>query len=213
MSDDLSALIRGFAEFKASVADSPDSDYHELVKLGQQPSILVIACSDSRVDPAIITNCKAGDMLVVRNIANLVPPYSGDDNYLAIKAAVELAIAYLKVKHIIVMGHSRCGGVRTLINRLKDNTDPSHPLEAWTQIAEPAALSVIAEQPDIGLEDWVCACSRRAVAISLKNLESYPWVRDAQEKGSLSLHGWYFNLASAELEALDRASGDYYPLC
>ncbi len=212
MSKDLNALIQGFAHFKERYTDQNRVEFERLVELGQQPTILVIACCDARVDPAIITESDAGDMLVVRNIANLVPPYSEAGEYVAIQAAVELAISYLKVSDIIVMGHSRCMGVATLVNRMKDDTDPQHPLEQWTQIAEPAAREVFDSMPDASLEDLTCACSRKAVGVSLKNLQDYPWVADALNRQAVKLHGWYFNLAERELLALDD-SGGWTPLC
>jgi len=102
--------------------------------------------------------------------------------------------------------------VATLVNRMKDDTDPQHPLEQWTQIAEPAAREVFDSMPGASLEDLTCACSRKAVGVSLNNLQDYPWVADALARDAVKLHGWYFNLAERELLALDD-SGGWTPLC
>jgi carbonic anhydrase len=209
MSADLDSLIKGFSEYKRDAVNFEDKKYKGLLELGQDPSILMIACCDSRVDPAIITNCDAGDMLVVRNIANLVPPYIEDEKHSSLQAAIEFAICYSQVKDIVVMGHSRCAGIRTLLNRVIDDLIPSHPLEQWTQVAEPAARAAVEEIPLASLDEQTCLCSRKAVGISLDNLKEYPWVKHASEKGALNVHGWYFNLAKAELETFDQNTGLY----
>ena len=126
---DISALIDGFSKFQANYRRDVDGAYRELLDRGQTPEIMMIACCDSRVDPAIITNSEAGDILVVRNIANLVPQYSPNGPHREIHAAIEYGICYLRVKHVIIMGHSRCGGIRSLMTRMMDEFDPSHPSE------------------------------------------------------------------------------------
>ena len=209
MNADLDALINGFSEYKRKFINIEDKKYNDLLKLGQKPSILMIACCDSRVDPAIITNCGAGDILVVRNVANLVPSYTENDKNSKLQAAIELSIGYLEVKNIIIMGHSRCVGIQSLLNRVVDNLEPRHSLERWTAIAEPAAKAAIEEIPQASLDEKTCLCSRKAVGISLNNLREYPWVKEAIEEGTMDLHGWYFNLAKAELEALNEATGSY----
>ena len=98
------------------------------------------------------------------------------------------------------MGHSRCGGIRSLLTRMLDESEPAHPLDQWTAIAEPAARSVLEEMPTANLDDQTCACSRKALTTSLDNLRSYPWVVDALQSDAIKLHAWYFNLASGDLE-------------
>jgi carbonic anhydrase len=152
------------------------------------------------VDPAIITNSSAGDLMVIRNIANLVPPYDPDSAFKESQAAIEFAVCYLAVDHIIVMGHSRCAGIRSLLTRLLDLADPVQSLDQWTVVAEPAAREVLQEFPQADLDEQACQCSRKALVRSLENLESYPCVSDRLEKQALQLHGWYFNLANGDLE-------------
>ena len=206
---DISALIAGFNEFKQEYQSDREGKFKTLRDIGQTPEIMMIACCDSRVDPAIITNSESGDILVVRNLANLVPPYSESGQYREIHAAIEYGVCYLRVKHIIVMGHSRCGGIRSLMTRMLDEFDPSHPLDEWTSIAEPIAREVLDEDEIDDLTDKVCACSRRALELCLQNLETYPWVADAIAHQRLSLHGWYFNLSEGALEQLNRETGGF----
>ncbi|MGR8946505.1 MAG: carbonic anhydrase [Gammaproteobacteria bacterium] len=209
---DISALVTGFNKFKQQYVNDRDGKFKALRDFGQTPEIMMIACCDSRVDPAIITNSEAGDILVVRNIANLVPPYSSAGQYTEIHAAIEYGVCYLRVKHIIVMGHSRCGGIRSLITRMVDEFDPSHPLDDWTSIAEPIAREVLDRDDFDDLNEKVCECSRLTLGLSLDNLLGYPWVAEAVEHQRLALHAWYFDLSKGELERLDPDSGEFSPL-
>jgi len=199
---DIEALIAGFNAFHCEYTEDRQGKYRELAQYGAHSKILAIACCDSRVDPAIITNSRAGDLMVVRNIANLVPPFAPNGAFLETQAALEFAVCYLKVEHIIVLGHSRCGGIRSLLVRLLDDFDTEHLLDQWTVVAEPAARAVLAEMPDEDLDEQACACSRRALAASLANLRTYPWIAQALAKGKLRLHAWYFNLSNGDLERL-----------
>ncbi len=199
---DIDALVAGFETFRDEYTADRDGRYRELVRYGAHSRILMIACCDSRVDPAIITNSAAGDLMVIRNIANLVPPFDAGGQFAETRAALEFAVCYLKVRRVIVMGHSRCGGIRSLLVRLIDGFDAERLLDRWTSVAEPAARAVLAEMPDADLDEQACACSRRALAASLTNLASYPWIADALQRKALQLHGWYFNLASGDLERL-----------
>ena len=196
----INALIDGFKAFKTEYKLDREGKYKELAEYGPHSRILMIACCDSRADPAIITSSSAGDLMVIRNIANLVPPYSPANSMAETQAALEFAISYLSIEHIIIMGHSRCGGIRSLLTRMLDESEPAHPLDQWTAIAEPAARSVLEEMPTANLDDQTCACSRKALTTSLDNLRSYPWVVDALQSDAIKLHAWYFNLASGDLE-------------
>lgn len=204
--NDIDALIAGFKEFQQDYAEDNEGKYRGLAEYGPHSKILMIACCDSRVDPAIITNSKAGDLMVIRNIANLVPPYNPGSNYHETSAAIEFAACYLQVTNIIVMGHSRCAGIRSLLTRLLDDGDPVLPLDKWTMVAESAAKQVLIEMPKASLDDKSCACSRKALALSLENLKTYPWVAERMAKNNLGLHGWYFNLANGDLEKYNEST-------
>ncbi|MDY6829654.1 MAG: carbonic anhydrase [Pseudomonadota bacterium] len=210
---DVDALIEGFARYKAAYQNNPERHQRLISQQRQPPRVMMVACCDSRVDPAIITDSRAGDIFVLRNIANLVPPMSEQHRYAETSAAIEFGVCYLEVETLIVMGHSRCGGIGTLVNRLIDESLPSHPLEEWTAIAEPVATEVLRDHPQMPLDQKICACSRAALSVSLTNLLTYPWVAEREARGSLSLRGWYFNLATAELEELDPATGEFSLLC
>lgn len=209
---DIGALIQGFAAFKEKYEVDSDGYYRGLKEYGPHSKILMVACCDSRVDPAIITNSAAGDLMVIRNIANLVPPYSPEGRHLETSAALEFGVCYLNVEHIIIMGHSRCGGIRSLLTRLIDNTDPYHPLDEWTSVAEPAARSVLKAQPFDDIDTQACNCSRKALVASLENLLSYPWIRQRKERGVLKTHGWYFNLADGDLQEYQPHDGSFTTL-
>lgn len=196
----INALIEGFKTFKKEYQQDREGKYQELAEYGPHSRILMIACCDSRTDPAIITNSSAGDLMVIRNIANLVPPFNPESNVGETQAALEFAVCYLNIEHIIIMGHSRCGGIRSLLTRLVDDSEPKHPLDQWTAVAEPAARTVLAEMPEADLDDQSCACSRRALVTSLENLKTYPWVAKRIEQDQLKTHGWYFNLSTGDLE-------------
>ncbi len=197
---DIQALIDGFKAFHQEYVEDKDGVYKGLAQYGPHSKILMIASCDSRVDPAIITNSSAGDLMVIRNIGNLVPPYMVDSAFQETQAAIEFAVCYLHVEHIIVMGHSRCAGIRSVLTRVVDDSDPVSPLEKWTSIIEPTAREVMADMPDSDLDEQACACSRRALAVSLKNLEEYPWIKEHLDKQQIELHGWYFNLSDGMLE-------------
>ena len=209
---DLDKLVEGFQSFRKEYVSDPAGRYREMAEYGAHSKILMIACCDSRVDPAIITNASVGDLMVIRNIANLVPPYAADSPFQETRAALDFAVGYLKIEHIIVMGHSRCGGIRSLLTRLLDDTEPRHSLEQWTLMAEPAAREVLDSMPGESLDEQSCACSRKALIASLENLAEYPWVAERRAQGKLDLHGWYFNLADGDLQRYDPDSGVFVSL-
>lgn len=196
----INALIDGFKAFKLEYQLDQQGKYQELAEYGPHSRILMIACCDSRTDPAIITNSSAGDLMVIRNIANLVPAYDPENNAGETQASLEFAVSYLTIEHIIIMGHSRCGGIRSLLTRLLDDTEAKYPLEHWMAVAEPAARLVLEEMPDADLDEQSCACSRKALTTSLANLRAYPWIAERLQRDQLQLHGWYFNLATGDLE-------------
>ena len=209
---DLDALIEGFTAFSRDYREDRSGAYRGLAQYGPHSRILMIACCDSRVDPAIITSSAAGELMVIRNIANLVPPYESAGDFQETQAALEFATLYLDLEHIIVMGHSRCGGVRSLLTRLIDDMSPDSPLDNWMSVAEQAANDVLKKMPGANLDDQACACSRRALAYSLDNLRTYPWVARRIERNNLQLHGWYFNLAAGELERFDEDQDKFVSL-
>ncbi len=198
MSENLEYVIAGYKKFRQKYFESNNYLYEDL-KNGQSPKILVIACSDSRVDPAIILNCKPGDLFVVRNVANLVPPYENDSGHHGTSAALEFAVLNLGIKHIIILGHSSCGGIQALVE------DPSKMQEEnfisrWMEIAQPALQKTIENYPNQSIEKQVGNCAKFALINSLNNLFTFPWIKQKVANQELSLHSWYFNIDSGIIE-------------
>ncbi len=198
----INELLEGYSKFFAKYFAKKDNPlFKELTEKGQFPKALIIACCDSRVDPAIITSAKPGDILVVRNVANLIPPYTSKDKMdYASRAAISLAITSFRVPHIIVMGHSQCLGLRALLDN--DPSKSSKDIKDWLSFAEPAKQKVLSELPDADIEQLASRCERISIQQSLQNLQSYPRVAENIKSGSLSLHGWHFDLESGELEEI-----------
>lgn len=201
-------MIEGFRRFRDNYFANNRALFDNLSQ-GQTPKVLLIGCSDSRVDPAIIFDAQPGEMFVLRNVANLIPPFAPDSSHHGTSAAVEFAVRGLKVEHIVVLGHARCGGVRALIEgNSNDNTDFIH---GWMQIARSArdralALTLSAGQP---IEAARRMCEQETVAISLGNLMTFPWVREQVESGKLMLHGWFYDMEDGKLFRLDPVTNTF----
>ena len=199
-------LLQGFNRFHSKYFVEKNSLYATLAK-GQSPEVLMIACSDSRNDPALITECEPGDIFVVRNVAAIVPPYHPDDKYHGTSAAIEFAIKGLKVKDIVVMGHAQCGGMNALLN----GNDPSkfEFLGNWIEIGSPAKDVVQTMLSDAPADVKQRALEQAVILISLNNLMTFPWIKDGVTAGNITLHGWYFDLEKGKMLSLDFATGAF----
>lgn len=198
-------LIRGFLRFREQHFVHNDALYRQLVEQGQTPNTLVVACCDARVDPSLVLDCAPGDLFVIRNVANLVPPAENQGQYHGTSAALEFGVRNLGVQHIIVLGHAHCGGIRTLMETGGTN-NPDSFIDDWMHLVEDARAGVEQDMPDAPLEDRTQACEQRALLISLRNLMTFPWVRERVEGGSLFLHGWYFDIEHGQLLRYDAAA-------
>jgi len=205
-------LIQGYQEFRDHYFTGKGLIFDKLVREGQQPKTLIIACSDSRVDPAIVLNCEPGDLFVVRNVANLVPPYENDNTYHGTSAALEFGICMLGIRHVIVFGHTQCGGIRALVDD-SDNTlkDKSFILK-WVDLAQPAQRFVKENHAELSLDERVNLCGQYALIHSLKNLRTFPWIQQRIETGHLSLHAWFFDLAKGLITAFDETQNCFKEL-
>jgi len=192
-------LLDGIGRFRKKYFESGCSLYADLFKQ-QSPKVLVIGCSDSRVDPAILTDCQPGDLFVLRTIANLVPHYEPSAHCAGVRAAIEYAVKVLQVKHIIVMGHSNCGGIAALMQGI--SPDSFEYIGEWMDIAAPAVKTIMSRK-DIPAEQTRQACEQEAIALSLRNLLTFPWIRSGVESDRLVLHGWYFDITAGELSTYD----------
>lgn len=182
----------------------------DTLREGQRPSTLLIGCCDSRVDPMLLTGSDPGDMFVVRNIANLVPPCTPQAPP-GVSSAIEFAVCNLEVARVIVLGHANCGGIRQLLSpqKLSDETDF---VGRWMQIAEPVAQRVRRELGHRSAAEQHRACELSSILQSLQNLMTYPWIRRRVESGSLNLHGWYFDMESGALMAYSERQQQFLPL-
>lgn len=193
----LDELRKGFDNFKRKHIDA-NNTIEKLVKDGQKPKVLFIACSDSRVDPALLTDCEPGDIFVVRNVANLVPAYNKDNRHHSTCAAIEYAVKVLGVKDIIICGHSSCGG----INALVQGKTPFEFIDGWVETAGPAREKAISEVPNGTIEQQAKACEKISVELSIENLKTFPFIKEKVDENTLQLHAWYFNMDLGELELL-----------
>ncbi len=195
--DDINYFTAGFSRFQKKYFN----DHHELysrLRLRQVPKAMVIACCDSRADPAIITDCDPGELFVVRNVANLVPPYEQDGGIHGVSTALEFGVRSLNVEHIIILGHALCGGVTALMEG-HFATKKSEFIGPWMNIAARARNDVLTRFGHKPFDVQVRACEKATIVISLENLLTFPWIRERVEAGTLRLHGWYFDLVDGAL--------------
>jgi carbonic anhydrase len=208
-SKEIKKLVDGNKQFhdKYFIPSSPYKNfYNQLVVEGQKPKIMLISCSDSRVDPSMIFNCLPGALFIVRNVANLVPPYQHDGSYHGTSAALEYGVNALKVKHIIILGHTQCGGIKSLFD-----TPHHHPKEKpdsfitkWMELAHPAYEKVTTKYHTAPLQTKVTRCEQYALVNSLNNLKTFPWIHKRIKEGKLQIHAWCFELATGTIHMYDQ---------
>lgn len=199
---DIDTLLQGYKKFyeKHFVKDS--ELYEQLSTVGQFPKTLIIACSDSRVDPSIITEAQAGDIFVIRNVANLVPPYQPKaDSYHGTSAALEFAVCNLKIENIVILGHSRCAGIKALMDQ-EENNDKFSFIFEWVKIALEAKKKA-KKAKDLSVEEMDSCCEKESIIVSLKNLLTFPWLKEKVDNGSLNIYGWYFSISDGKLFSYD----------
>lgn len=207
----LSKLTRGFLEFRKGTFLPKRAQFEKLAR-AQQPRVLMIACSDSRVDPAILTNAEPGDLFMVRNVANLVPPCLVDRAQHGVSAALEYGVKALGVEHIIVFGHVDCGGIHALLTA-DPAIDEEHAfIHRWLQLADEArrrTLIIARGQP---LETQLRILEQETIKTSLANLLTFPWVEERVVDGRLRLHGWSFDINAGEIDAYVPEHDAFEPL-
>jgi carbonic anhydrase len=193
-------LIAGYRRFRAGVYGEQAQLYRELGE-GQDPDVMLIACADSRAEPSDIFNAAPGQMFVVRNVANLVPPYKPDGGLHGVSAALEFAVNVLKVRHIVVMGHGGCGGVTASLTESKSALIGEF-VAPWVKLLDAARARVM----DSGSLNPQFALELEGIETSLENLMSFPWVAEAVAAGKLDLHGAWFAIKHGELHWRNPAS-------
>jgi len=208
---DIATFLAGFARFQEKYFSGDESLFARL-RQGQNPRALVISCCDSRADPGILMGAGPGDIFVVRNVANLVPPYRNGAEMPGIRADIEFAVKSLNVEHIIILGHSDCGGIRALMQGEGTTAGNYEFIGTWVNIAREARERVLRELADQPQAVQARACGQAAIALSLENLMSFPWIRERVGAGTLALHGWYFDLDAGELLTYSAETGKFATL-
>ncbi len=204
------ALIDGYQRFRAGAYLMQKRRWDALAK-GQSPAVMLISCCDSRVDPSTIFDTVPGQLFVLRNVANLVPPYASARGPLGTSSAIEYAVTELEVRHLVVMGHGMCGGIAaSLANR--DLGAPGRSfIDEWISLLDGARAKVqeqAAKEPGLNLQH---ALELEGIRTSLANLRTFPFVREAEEAGRVKLHGAFFAIADGELHVMDPDSGQFAP--
>lgn len=193
-------LMVGFKRFRETIFSKDGSVYTRLSS-GQAPKTLIIGCSDSRVDPAIISSASPGDIFVVRNVANLVPPFESASTGLhGVSAAIEFAVESLKVENVIILGHRLCGGIQALMT---DSHKENSFIGSWVNIAKDAKEKVKNEFPDADLDTLCRHCEKESIVTSIQNLKSFPFVKSAIESRDMQILGIYFDLELGQLLEYD----------
>lgn len=202
------SLLAGYRTFMREHFAHETSRYRHLADKGQSPETLVIACCDSRAAPETIFNTAPGEIFVLRNVANLIPPYEPDGEYHAASAALEFAVQSLKVKNIVVMGHGRCGGIKAALDTESAPLSPGDFIGKWMSLIAPAAEAISGNQLMTPSERQT-ALERISIRYSINNLRTFPCVDILEKKGKLSLHGAWFDISTGELWVMDHQTGDF----
>jgi carbonic anhydrase len=200
-------LISGYRTFASQRLPTEQSRYRELSERGQSPQVMVIGCCDSRVSPEVIFDAKPGELFVVRNVANIVPPYAPDGAAHGVSAALEFGVQVLRVRHIVVLGHAQCGGIRALVQDAAP-LSPGDFIGKWMSLLTPTmeATPRVAGEAE---QEFLTRLEKAAVRRSVDNLMTFPCISILAGRGSLSLHGAYFGVAQGSLSVLDQASGEF----
>ena len=205
-------LLEGYKRFRSDAYPRQKARYDELVREGQNPKLMIIGCSDSRVDPAQIFDVDPGEIFVVRNVAALVPPFETTPGYHGVSAAIEFAVQVLEVKQIVVMGHGRCGGCQAALTQSMKAKDPGQGgfVANWVSLLDEASQIVSAKHGTTGRKAEL-AMEFAAIRQSLANLRTFQWVSDKEEAGKLKLRGAHFSIKEGVLYSLDEDTGEFLP--
>lgn len=201
-------LLTGYRNFMAGRYQAERDHYRSLAREGQAPETMVIACCDSRSAPEVIFDSAPGELFVMRNVANLVPPYSPDGDFHSTSAAIEFAVEGLKVKNIVVMGHGRCGGIKAALNPNGTPLADGDFIGKWMSLVAPAAETVSGNAMMTASERQT-ALERISIRYSIANLRSFPYVAALENEGKLALNGAWFDISTGELWVMNNDTGDF----
>jgi carbonic anhydrase len=215
MSEAYQLLIQGYLKFIESISPSQLSLYQDLACFGQSPKILVVACCDSRLEPFALTQSGPGDLFVVRNVANLVPPYvpMKQIECHGTVAAIQYAVVHLKVTDLVILGHSQCGGIAALMSQTQQQHQIDSFIEDWMKIAYAAKQKVIqtcSAQTSEAEKNELCA--HYSIQHSLENLLTYQWIKGPVESNKLALHGWYYDIEHGAVSVLEAGDSEFHGL-
>jgi carbonic anhydrase len=208
----LDQMIEGYRRFRETSWKRERERWSELAE-GQSPKVMVLACSDSRVEPAQIFDARPGEMFVVRNVANLAPPFETTPGYHGVSAALEFAVTQLEVEEILVLGHGFCGGCAAALTGQFSDAEhgEGHFIAAWVDMLKDARDKVRTAHADLN-KDAFLAMEHEAVRVSLANLRTFPWLIEREAAGRLTLHGGHFSISEGRLYLLDEAEGEFRPV-
>ncbi|HEU4985528.1 MAG TPA: carbonic anhydrase [Rhizobiaceae bacterium] len=201
-------LLTGYRNFMQGRYAAESDRYRSLAREGQSPETMVIACCDSRSAPETIFDAGPGELFVVRNVANIVPPYQPDERFHGTSAALEFGVQSLKVKHIVVMGHGRCGGINAVLNPAAEPLSPGDFIGKWMGLVAPAAETLSGSTMMTATERQT-ALERISIRFQIANLRTFPCIRILEEQGKLTLHGAWFDISTGELWVMNRQTGDF----
>ena len=203
-------LIDGYRRFRGGKLEAERVRYHELAETGQKPKTMIVGCCDSRAAPETIFDCGPGELFVVRNVANLVPPYAPDGDFHGTSAALEFAVQVLRVENIIVLGHARCGGIQAALEPGGEPLSPGDFIGKWMTLADAAVRKLDDLQPQswrhVGRQTTL---ERLSVQSSMENLLTFPCVSILHDRGRLAVHGAWFDISTGELWTLDQQAGEF----
>jgi len=202
-------LIEGYTSFLSERLPREQSRFRELAETGQRPEIMVIGCCDSRVSPEVIFDARPGELFVVRNVANIVPPYAPDGQAHGVSAALEFGVGALRIKHIVVLGHAQCGGVKAFV----EDAEPLSPgdfIGKWMKLMQPAADKTPRGKLTPG--EYLARLEQANIANSLDNLMTFPGLAKLIARGEVVVHGAYFGVATGGLLVRNPASGEFLPV-
>ena len=205
-------LADRFRRFKFRHFTGNQDHYETLARFGQSPDVMIVSCCDSRVDPETIFSAMPGELFVVRNVANLVPPYETSGKYHGVSAALEYAALNLRVRHIVVMGHSGCGGVRACVERDATLQSEAEFIRNWMSMLDEPRERLMQARPALTGPEMRAALERETIKTSLANLRTFPCIQILEGKGRVALHGAYFDIATGTLEVLNDATGSFVPV-
>ncbi len=200
MEKSLNRILKGYTTFRDKYAHGDTSVMQYLSRYGQKPEMMVIACCDARVDPALILQCDPGDLFIVRNVANIVPPYEKDEMHHGTSAALEFGVSLLKVKHLVLLGHSQCGGIQALLD--SDDSNQNDFITNWVSLIK-TDNSDDCETDDV---------AKLALKKSYQNCMTFPWIKEKVMNQELVVHLWFFDIKTGQIFSYCDTSNEYEPL-